>query len=189
MTIEQFQKVFELSEGVDSFDYKIKALSIITGRSIDDIESLSIEDFKKLSKEIDIPNTDNLSDKLIFETKVSGIKFEAVINVKSITAAEFLEVSAFTKDEKTIIKNLHKLLAIFYKPKSKWFGLKKVTMKRSEVADLFLKNMDIQMAYPLSVFFLESWKSFTIVIRESLDKKMRQAIAMTKAMTTKHRKN
>ena len=189
MTIEQFQKVFELTPDGESIDYKIKAISIITGKTTEEIEELSIDEFKTLANSIKIPNINELSDRLIFVTKVSGIKFEAVINIKSISTAEFIEVSAFTKDEKTIIKNLHKLLAIFYKPKSKWFGLKKVNMKRSEVAELFLKQMDITVAYPLSVFFLESWKNFTIAIRQSLEKKMQETIAMTKKMITKDQKN
>lgn len=183
MTIEQFQKIFELSPDMDSLDYKIKAISVITGKDIDEVEDLSIEDFKALAETIKPPDVSNLSDKLIYITKVKGIKFRAVMNIKAeCSTAEFIEVSAFTKDEKTIIKNLHKLLAVFYRPQSKWFGLKKVTMKRSEVAELFLKNMDIAVAYPLAVFFLRSLKNFTPVILSYLEKEMKKTEKMLMKM-------
>lgn len=183
MTIEQFQKIFELKPDGESIDYKIKAVSILTGKSVEEIEELSIEDFKVLANSIKTPDVSALSDKLIFVTKVKGIKFEAVLNIKSeCNGAEFIEATTFTRDEKKTIKNLHKLLAIFYKPKSKWFGLKKVSMKRPEVAELFLKNMDIATAYPLAVFFLKSWENFTPIIQISLEKKMKEAIAKTRKM-------
>jgi hypothetical protein len=144
------------------------------------------EDFKKQCEAIKMPNVNNLSERIYYTTKVKGIRFDAILNVKKLSTAEFIEVSAFTKDEKSVINNLHKILAVFYKPSSKWFGLKKVTMPRSEVAELFLHNMDIKIAYPLAVFFLKSWNNFTPLMHTYLEKKMKQVIAMTKEQSQRH---
>lgn len=182
MVIDKFQKIFELSPDENSLDYKIKAISILTGRTVDEVESLSIDEFKALANKIKIPD---LSNKLVFTSKINGIRFDAILNMKEISTAEFLEVSTFTKDEKSIIKNLHKLMAIFYKPQSKWIGLKKVSMKRSEVAEMFREHMDIAIAYPLAVFFLESWKKSTPIILTSLEKKMRETVKMVNAQIDK----
>jgi len=172
MKIGQFQKIFELKDDKDSLDYKIKAVSILTGKSQEEIEDLPIDDFKALANSI--VSLDKISDKLHFTTKVYGIKFEAMLTAKQATTAEAIELSSFTKDEQTIIKNLHKLMAIFYKPKSKWFGLKKVNMSRSECAELFKEHMDIEIAYPLAVFFLKSLENFSPIIQGYLEKKMKE---------------
>lgn len=178
MKIGQFQKAYGLNLSDDDIDGRIKFLSVMTGKDIEEIEALSLDDFKKLAATVKVPKLDAISDKLRFDVKVKGITFNSVLNIKNISTAEFLELSHFTKDEKTIISNLHKIIAIFYKPKHKWFGLKKVNMSRPEAAEFFMQYMDVQVAYGISVFFLKSWKKSMPLILNCLTKDMKRAAKM-----------
>jgi len=169
MSIKDFQETYQLSDG--TLESKIKAVAFITGMTIEEVENLPIEQFKKLGKGLEFPELKDDGYKPVLRLK--GLKLISASTIKELTAGEFVDLTHYTKDQESIIENLHKILAIFYKPKYGWFNKKKYT--RAEVSDKILNEVDIKDAYGYSVFFLKSWNRFIKIIKPFLIAKLKIA--------------
>lgn len=183
ITIKQFIEVSELTQkGGDDIDIKVKLLSIFTDKPEDYYLGLNYKEFNELCNSLAFLNNVNISEKLIYNIKVDGIKFMVNQNVSELSTAEYIDLLSYLGSKEKIQTNLHKILAIFIKPKHKYFGLKKVYMRRGEVADLFLNKLPITVAYPLCVFFCELLSNSIEATKGYLDKKMKELVKELKGI-------
>jgi len=171
MKIKDFQEINKVKG--DDLDSKVRIVSILTGKSEDEVESMPINEFLKLSKEV---LTKEVSDKYQPFIKVGARKFDAIFTMKELNAGDFIDLTHYTKDQETIINNLHKILAVFYKPRKGLF--KKKLMDRDEVAELFLNELEIDVALGYSVFFLKVWKGYIKSIKPYLEKRIKKEMSL-----------
>lgn len=180
VTIEQYLKIAKLDvTKLDPIDVKIQLLSIFTGKDESAFVDMELTEFNKLTRELSFLNTLNISDKIRYTFKLDGIKFQANIFVNEITTSEYFDLMSYCRDKETINSNLHNILAIFIKPKKRWF-FKSKNIKRSEVAELFYKKLPITIAYPLSVFFCELLKNTTKGLKNYSEQQTKKAIRILK---------
>lgn len=182
ITIKQFIEISKITEkeSVDNIDTKIKLLCVFTGRNDDYFLSLNYKEFNRLCNKLSFLNNLDISQRLIYNFKIGGTRYVVNPFINELQTAEYIDLHTFLKSKESINENLHKILAIFVKPKHKWFGLKKVYMKRGEIAEVLLNQMPITVAYPLCVFFCELLKNSIVTTKDYLDKQMKAVLKEAK---------
>jgi len=150
MTIEQFQKVYRLSEekGLDEMDKAVQMVCVFTGNTVRQVEAMSMRKFDKLcariAKYFELEYTN--------PPKVlrSGRRLYYVNYNAAETAGRYVEGAEFGKD---LIYNMHKILASCVQPMT-WYGKIKPydATKHSRYAD-DMKRVKFADAYSAGVFF------------------------------------
>ena len=176
LTINQFIKCKAIAElEPDVLTRNLKMVSIVNGKSVDELESLPIDELKKqLEKFNQIEKlTENTKVKMTF--KIKGRRFEVIWRTQKLTSAQYIDVTSFCKNEKDIINNIHNILAAVCVEKT-WYGKKLKYENHKEVSDLFLNNMSITVAYPIMLFFCNYFKELSANIQTYLEQEMLKAM-------------
>lgn len=109
ITVKQFQEISKVNDSnLDQLDKQIKIYSIATGKSEDFILNLPLDKIKKLANESQVVNKGQA--KYLF---INGTLYKFVGIANSLNAGQYIDLKNFAKD---FIGNLHKMLAIIYKP-------------------------------------------------------------------------
>jgi hypothetical protein len=181
LTIKQFLNCKLISEvEQDPIDKNVRLLAEITGKTVDEIESLPITELKARLKYLS--NMETLSEvgKVRMKFKVKGNTFKVIWKTQELTSAQYIDVSHFTKEPDKIIYNIHNILAAISVP-LKW-GLieqKYDGAKHKDIADLLYNHMTIQQAYPIMLFFCRYFEELdnnilTYLVQEG-EKTLREA--------------
>jgi len=176
ITIEKFQNLFSIINiEMNEVDRSILLLKVLTGKTEQEVENMSIKKFNKLSNKINdafkLMNNKLENEKPVNIVKCNGhwYKLNYNLNKKPMNAGKYVETTNFNQD---VIGNLHKIMATMATPLEwSWKGLRvsKKEREHSEIAEDMLQ-MEFSKAYHSMVFFwavfTESIKSMTISIME-----------------------
>jgi len=151
ISIGQFQQLQKLTE--PTLDNQIKTLSILSGRTTDEIEDLPIVEMERqltrLAFMSELPTAKNLT---AFHSGNYVYRFAA--NQHQLTAGQFITVQDLFAGGNWI-DNLHKIMAALCVPYRimlpKRMELKAVDFEST--AELFQKKMPISLAYAYTLFF------------------------------------
>lgn len=160
LTIKQFLNCKRITESIsDPIDKNVRLLAEISGRSVDEIESLPLGKLKDQLKELS--NIESLTEakKLKLKFKLKGQRFEIIWKQQELTAAQYIDVNHFAKDHESIVYNIHNILAAIT-VKRTWYGkrLKYDGTTHKDTAELFLNHMTIEQAYPIMLFFCKYYE-------------------------------
>lgn len=189
LTINQFIKCKAIAElEPDPLTRNLKMVSIVNGKTVDELESLPIDELKKQLAEFNQIEklTENTKVKMNF--KIKGRRFECIWRTQKLTAAQYIDVTSFCKNEKEIINNIHNILAAICVEKT-WYGkkLKYDGNNHKEISELFLNNMSITIAYPIMLFFCNYFKELSNNIQIYLEQEMVKT--MQNPIVQQHLKN
>lgn len=123
-------------------------LSVFTGVSYEEYESMPISSLKKDIKSIEFLN-ELPSGEPVKKFKCGGYSWKVVFDVNEFTAQEFVNHYELTKDPNSVMKNANKLLAIYCKPYKFGFAKK---LNQDKICEI-LKDAPIKVIYPLTLFF------------------------------------
>ena len=161
LTIKQFLNCKRISElEADPIDRNVRLLAEITGKEVDEIESLPIGELKEQLKKLGAIETLVPETKIKMKFKVKGQRFTCIWEQQKLTSAQYIDVCHFTKNQSEIIYNIHNILAAIC-VKRTWYGkqLKYDGKYHKEVADLFYTQMTIEQAYPIMLFFCKFYEA------------------------------
>jgi hypothetical protein len=175
ITIGQFINIEQARKYSNDFiDQTIHIISILSGVPIEQVSMVNIVDVKEIHKSIGFIWKQEFPDyKPEREIEVNGTIYRSDLDIRKITAAQYIDLVEFVKDEKKIISNIHNIMACFYIPK----GQKYYQTPHAEVADEFYNHMTIDKAYSTAVFFYLLYKNSMPVIKDCL---LRRNKMMTK---------
>lgn len=155
ITVKQYQTIapdLKLSQTTDNEDLRLQAwiniLSNLTGKTVDEIESLDRLEFKKYRKQLDfllLPKP-SLVTKYIW---IGGSLYKATNDAYKLNTAQYVAIKTFMKDNDAI-EQLHHLAACSYK-KLTWKGWKYVGKDHVKLSEAFL-NKSAYSVLPI-VFF------------------------------------
>lgn len=151
MTIKQFQELYYVATSEDmDFDKSIKMVGIVTGKTPEQVEKMSMRKFNILCGAIHnhfkIFEKDLLKGKPKKIVRVGKRFYKINYDVTKCKANTYVEVSTFSTD---IIQNLHKIMASICTPvRFKWGKW----IEHEELAS-DLEQMDFEVAYHAAVFF------------------------------------
>ena len=155
LTIKQFLNCKLISEmQSDPIDKNVRLLAEVSGKSVDEIESLPITELKAKLKHLANIEDSGEVGKVRMKFKVKGKSFKVIWKTQDLTSGQYIDVSHFTKEPKQIIYNIHNILAAICVPMK--YGLiqqKYDGTKHKDIADLLYNHMTIAQAYPIMLFF------------------------------------
>ena len=150
ISIGTFQQLHKLTE--PTFENQIATLAVLTDKSVEDIEELSIREITdaiaKLSWMSQLPTAKDCKK---FRHGLTTYKF--VASQHELAAHQFITVQDLFGQQDNWVGNVHKIMAALA-VKYKWF--RKSEIKPTEfdkVADLFRDRMSIANAYGYALFF------------------------------------
>lgn len=171
---------------VTNTEYKsdeVKALAVlgaISGEEPEYFENVPINDLKKyLINAQFISSPFEKKKKISPSFKIKGRKFYFDMALTESAAGCFIDLSEYAKSPNS---NIHNVLAVFCY-ETNWLGRRKekTIKKQKEYAELFLRNLTMDIAQEYSSFFLLSYKKLQEATQIYLDKQ----IAKNKKMLMK----
>jgi hypothetical protein len=182
LTLWQYQQLMPILTNPDKewtkLDQEVKLLSIISGLTEYQIDSLDLNTLKELRSDLDFLD-EEIKGKPVDFIQVNGKRYRCVYEIKYMPAARYIESKVFSK--KTL-ENLHKIAASMVIPQKKnWLG--KWTDDVYDASKHELYAMDMQEAnyihvYHSLVFFYQVYRNWIEVSQDYMVKEM-----MEKGMT------
>jgi hypothetical protein len=169
LTIKQYLQCKIISESEsDPIIRKCKFLAEATNRTLDEVESLPLNELYSQLGEITNLESIPKDGKIKLKFKVGGRKFMVKWREQDISAEQYIDVSYFTKDPNKVEQNIHNILASLCVEK-KWFKyLPYDGANHKQRADLFFNELKIKDAYPIMVFFCKYYNQLTKNIQSFL---------------------
>jgi hypothetical protein len=183
INVEQYQALYTIPSGTTGNDYTTKVLDIF---NIDG-SKYTIKEINEVVNGIKIPSIKKL-DK--FNITIVNSKFTIVNNIMKSTFNEFIQYEALvgsSPDEATIIKNLHKVLAIFVRPTIGslfWKRIKPLDKTDIIENEKMMLKMNIEDAIAINVFFYQRELTF---IQNTKKHYLNQRSLMSTATVTKNK--
>jgi hypothetical protein len=143
----------------DSIDIDCKILGILHGMTDNEIDSLSVERFQELKKDLAFLN-EPISGKPVKNIIIGDRRYKFIYDIRKLNAARYIESKVYSED---LVNNLHKLAASMVKIEKKTlFGWKEIeydAVNHPEYAEdmLSAKFVDI---YHSIVFFYQVYRNW-----------------------------
>lgn len=186
LTIKQFLRIKTITDmEQDPLHRKVLILSEISGKSVDEIESMPIGDMIEAIKGLDKIENLQTDEKIKLKFKVGGRRFIVKWKEQDLTSEQFIDASHFCKED--MLNNIHNILASVCVERT-WYG-KELGYKgenHKEVADLFYNEMKISTAYPIMLFFCKYYKELGINMLSYLELEATKAMNQTRDIVAKY---
>ncbi len=179
LTLWQYQQIMPIitnpNKDWTELDKEVKLLSVITGLTEYQIDSLTIEDLKELRKDLaflDEPIEGNPVDFIV----INGRRYRMNYDIKNMPAARYIESKVFSKDT---LANLHKIAASMVIPQKKtWFGKwvdDKYDASKHEQYSQDMQEANFIHIYHSLVFFYQVYRNWIEVSRDYMITEMTKA--------------
>ena len=155
LTIKQFKEATDYlnKREEDVLERNVTLVSILTGKDKSEVEAIRPGLLKKLVagayQLLDLSRITGRVPRYFF---LKGRPFKVCLEITNITAGQYIELSAFAKEEEPHINAPHKILASVC---AALFSRRSHSdMKHAQLADFFYRNMPVDMAQPLATYIL-----------------------------------
>lgn len=159
VTLDQFQRIYELSEDLNlkPLDYKIEVISILSGAKFDDLIKLDVTRFNYIYSKLSFLEKYPPA-KPIEYVKVGKSVYEICFDVSKLTAGQYIDLSTLCKEPAEIPKRYHEIVAaLATKINLRWvFGFKKEYEGYHKNSEAF-KQLTMDKVFPICAFFLQVW--------------------------------
>lgn len=153
ITIKQFQDLAKIEKkGGQDLDIKIEKVAYLEGKTMDEMDALSLGQLQELLKKY-APLFDDIStDKLLTKWTYKGVTYKLITDIRDINAGEYNELVHFSQGG-DVVQSLHLLMATLVKPmKRKWAKWVEVKKDHAKVAEAML-NAPFYLSLKSAVFF------------------------------------
>jgi len=181
INIKQYQDICkEVNEDyTDDLERSIGILSILTNKPIHYYtDEMSVINLRNKLKDITFIHTKPKVDKLYSKVKIGNRRFKFNINMRVITAGQYIDLTEYVKDNEKINDNLHLILATLCE-EIKWTGSVKKT-DFLERAKYIQENMKMPYVFTLSGFFLLNYQRLIKATNDFLESEMEKVQKKTK---------
>ena len=179
LTLWQYQQLMPIitdpNKEWTELDKEVKLLSVITGLTEFQIDSLSIETLKEMRKDLAFLD-EPIEGKPVDFIVVNGRRYRMNYDIKNMPAARYIESKVFSKDT---LGNLHKIAASMVIPQKqtwwgKWVDDKYDASKHEEYAQDMAEANFIHVYHSL-VFFYQVYRNWIEVSRDYMIQEMTKA--------------
>jgi len=183
LTLWQYQQLMPIitdpNKEWTELDKEVKLLSVITGLTEFQIDSLSIETLKEMRKDLAFLD-EPIEGKPVDFIVINGRRYRMNYDIKNMPAARYIESKVFSKDT---LGNLHKIAASMVIPQKqtwwgKWVDDKYDASKHEDYAQDMAEANFIHVYHSL-VFFYQVYRNWIEVSRDYMIQEMTKA-GMTK---------
>ena len=153
LNLFQYQQLVNALKVEDEIDKTVKLVSIITGKTENEVLSLSIADFNKEQAKLNFL-AEEIEGKPVKFINVNGKRYKCIYDVRNIPAARYVESKVYGAD---LVTNIHKLAATMVIPMKKtlfgWKLDKYDASKHEEYSQDMLEARFVDV-YHSTIFFL-----------------------------------
>jgi hypothetical protein len=179
LTLWQYQQIMPIitnpNKDWTELDKEVKLLSVITGLTEYQIDSLTIEDLKELRKDLAFLD-EPIEGKPVDFIVINGRRYRMNYDIKNMPAARYIESKVFSKDT---LANLHKIAASMVIPQKKtWFGKwvdDKYDASKHEQYSQDMQEANFIHIYHSLVFFYQVYRNWIEVSRDYMIAEMTTA--------------
>ena len=179
LTLWQYQQLMPIlttpNKDWTELDKEVKLLTIVTGLTEYQIDSLSIEDLKELRKDLAFLD-EPIEGKPVDYITTNGKRYRINYDIKNMPAARYIESKVFSKET---LANLHKIAASMVIPQKKnWFGKwvdDKYDASKHEQYAADMQEANFIHVYHSLVFFYQVYKNWIEVSRDYMRAEMTTA--------------
>lgn len=173
LNLFQYQQLVKALSIEDDIDKTVKLVSIVTGKTENEVLSMSIADFNKEKEKLNFLSED-IQGKPVKYIKVNGKKYKCIYDVRNIPAARYVESKVFGAD---LVNNIHKMAATMVLPMKKtifgWKVDKYDAAKHEEYAQDMLEARFVDV-YHSAVFFLSVYLNWIKVSEDYLKEELKK---------------
>ena len=190
ITIEMYIKLKPVLETEqEPITRVINLLCILTGKKREEIQDITLPDYKMLLDKMSFLNTELPKDLRKKRIKLNGQWYEWKLDAKNMLFGEYISVMEIMQkasdNEAVLFNNLHKILTVIFRPVEKKYGMiwkssKVDGEKIRETSENILKHMSIADAYPIAVFFCSRYPDLMKAIKTSLKEKAEKIVKEVK---------
>ena len=175
VSITEFIELYDIVQDstIDKLDKSIRIFSILSGLSIDEVESMTLDAWVQAQEDIawvnEFPKATNPKP-----FRLKGYLWKPRLDIRQITAGEYISVTEFTKDYENIVINTPKLIALFVTPYRGWWLFKRKVDLTFDAKIEILKTASVEQIYPMTLFFCTLLIKLVEVIPSFLNSTMSQ---------------
>jgi hypothetical protein len=179
LTLWQYQQLMPILTNPEKdwteLDKEVKQLSVISGLTEYQIDSLSIETLKEMRQDLAFLD-EPIEGKPVDFIVVNGRRYRMNYDIKNMPAARYIESKVFSKDT---LGNLHKIAASMVIPQKKtWFGKwvdDKYDASKHEDYASDMQEANFIHVYHSLVFFYQVYRNWIEVSRDFMKTEMMKA--------------
>lgn len=171
ITLKQYQKFIEVSNNnTDDAFVAQKMIEIFCNVSLANVVQMKVTSIMELNEHF--RKVFNVKPKFKNRFTIDGIEFGFIPNIEEITFEEYVDIEHYLKD----IKDLHKALAILYRPiKKKQKDLYEIESKEyGERFSEVLRYAPLDVVIPAKVFFWSLANELLKIMPSYLEKEMKK---------------
>lgn len=168
ITWKEYEQIEQIINTDIPSDYKaIHLISVLTNKSVEEIENLTVTQFSKLAEHLKFLETEPETHTHQFEYTINGREYDFKGKIEEITTAQYVDYRAYI-EEKDVIK----LMSIFLIPKdheyNDGYDMEQV---RSDIGDMCW--LDVRA---VSFFFRLQLAAYILIMSRSLIKSMKKTM-------------
>lgn len=179
VTWKEYEQIEQILNTDIPSDYKaVHLVSVLTGKSVEELELLPISQFQKLLPALEFLQTEPETHTHKFEYNINGRDYDFRGKIDELTTAQYIDYRAYMSEED---KDVIKLMSVFLIPKgydyNDGYDMEQV---KSDIGDMCW--LDVRAA----AFFFRAWlTAYTLILKSSLVKAMKKTM---KGKTFKEKK-
>ena len=176
ITIEKFQKINNVRNGVYEFDVEkeIAFISAVTGISTEELEAMPYKELLELGKKCKFAG-EPIRERLKKRVRIGAKFYEFELKAQNITAQQYILINRYTVNEGNVVENMHYLMAAL-SYEVDLLGRRKAWDYNYEAkAQTFLKQMPYDIANTIMVFFCKVYAAWSEATKDFLHKQTMQA--------------
>lgn len=167
-TVEQFQEWHKvISEEKDIIDREVKLASILTGKSVEYLESIPYSVLKEVIKKVNRVSLSQPNTEVRRFVRVGSKVYAAILDAKELhglmSTSQFTAAKTYAANP---IVNMHRLLALYY-TQYQPFKKRKLTENQLKLSEDF-KKVKIGDVYGAVFFYSVLWNQFAPILENSL---------------------
>lgn len=179
ITWKEYEQIEQILNTDIPSDYKaVHLVSVLTGKSVEELELLPISQFQKFLPALEFLQTEPETHTHKFEYTINGREYDFKGKIDELTTAQYIDYRAYMDEED---KDIIKLMSVFLIPKghdyNDGYDIEQV---KSDIGDMCW--LDVRAA----AFFFRAWlAAYTLILKSSLVKAMKKTM---KGKTFKEKK-
>lgn len=148
VNLDKYIKLHNLyKEEEDEIELTFKRLSILLEIPYSQVEEIPLVTYNQMKEDLAFLQKEPNQTKYLETFEIDGITFK-MINLNGIKLGQWVDLEYYQKD---FINNIHRILAILYKPESTF----------DDVSEFLLNKMDVETGLSAFFFFYAIGLSFT----------------------------
>jgi hypothetical protein len=179
LTLWQYQQMMPILTNPDKdwseLDKEVKLLTIVTGLTEHQIDSLGIQDLKVLRRDLQFLD-EPIEGSAVNYIKVNGKQYRINYDIKNMPFARYIESKVFSQDT---VSNLHKIAASMIIPQKKnWMGKwrdDKYDASKHEEYSHDMQEANFINVYHSLVFFYQVYRNWIEVSQDYMKREVMKA--------------